>query len=265
VISVVTINIWNKQGPWPRRLEILRRQLAALDPDLIALQEVMHLPGAGANQAEELAQPLDFRVAYATAWPIAGGPLELGNALLSRWPILEQRTFTLPVERSGEEGRSLLYALVDAPAGRLPVYVTHLSWQFHVSHVRAQQVRAVDDAVRETAGAGVLPPILMGDFNAEPESDEIRFLRGLTALGGRGTYWADCFALAGRGPGATYSRQNPYAADLREPERRIDYVFVRGPDKHKRGEPLAARVVLTEPEGEVWPSDHFGVHAEISD
>jgi endonuclease/exonuclease/phosphatase family metal-dependent hydrolase len=265
VIKAVTINLWNKQGPWPRRLELLRRGLAALDPDVVGLQEVLRLPGAGLDQAEELAAPLEMASAYAPAWPIAGGPLLMGNALLSRWPILEQQSFALPVDDPADDGRTLLYALLDAPGGRLPVYVTHLSWQFHLSHLRARQVRCIDDRARETLGRGTLPPILMGDFNAEPDSDEIRFLRGLGALGGRGTYWADCFGIAGQGPGATFSRRNPYAADLVEPERRIDYVFVRGPDKHKRGEPRAARLVLDAPDADgVWPSDHFGVYAEIA-
>ncbi len=56
---------------------------------------------------------------------------------------------------------------------------------------------------------------------------------------------------------------NPFAGETNEPERRIDYVFVRGPDRQLRGEPLTARVVATESEGGVFPSDHFGVYAEI--
>jgi endonuclease/exonuclease/phosphatase family metal-dependent hydrolase len=264
MIRVVTINLWNKQGPWPERLRLLARGLRELEPDLVGLQEVLHLPGHPPDQADELAAPLELRAIYGPAWHIAGGPLAFGNALLSRWPILEHENLPLPVGDQAE-GRALLHALVEAPRGRLRVFVTHLSWQFHLADVRARQVRAIDDAVRDRLGKDELPPILMGDFNAEPDSDEIRFLRGLSALGGRGTYWADCFAIAGRGPGATYSRDNRYAADLREPARRIDYVFVRGPDKLHRGEPLAARVVLDQPEGDVWPSDHYGVYAEISD
>jgi hypothetical protein len=31
---------------------------------------------------------------------------------------------------------------------------------------------------------------VMGDFNAEPDSDEIRFLRGLTGFGGPCVYFA---------------------------------------------------------------------------
>ena len=46
--------------------------------------------------------------------------------------------------------------------------------------------------------------------------------------------------------------------------RRIDYVFVRGPDKKVRGKPLAARVVMEEIEGGVCASDHYGVYAEVS-
>ncbi len=70
--------------------------------------------------------------------------------------------------------------------------------------------------------------------------------------------------MAGDGsPGHTFAQRNTYAAALGEPNRRIDYVFVRGPDAKGRGRPLAARVVLDQPKGGVFPSDHFGVYAEI--
>jgi endonuclease/exonuclease/phosphatase family metal-dependent hydrolase len=103
-----------------------------------------------------------------------------------------------------------------------------------------------------------------GDFNAEPDSDEIRFMRGLTGLGGKCVYFADSFGIAGEGPGFTFARRNPYAAQVREPNRRIDYIFVRGPDDRGRGEPLSARVCFDEPTHDVWPTDHFGVSATIS-
>jgi endonuclease/exonuclease/phosphatase family metal-dependent hydrolase len=81
-------------------------------------------------------------------------------------------------------------------------------------------------------------------------------------------YFADAWAATAgldpaSGPGWTYDRRNPYALRSREPSRRIDYVFVRGPDRSLRGEPLSARLVLTEAVDGVWPSDHFGVLAEI--
>ena len=122
----------------------------------------------------------------------------------------------------------------------------------------------IAERVQELAPTDGFPPIVMGDFNAEPDAHEIRFMRGLATLRGRSVYFADCFALCGDGPGHTYARSNVYAEKLREPNRRIDYIFVRGPDRRLRGEPLAARVVFADEEGGVFPSDHYGVLAEIS-
>jgi endonuclease/exonuclease/phosphatase family metal-dependent hydrolase len=103
----------------------------------------------------------------------------------------------------------------------------------------------------------------VGDFNATPDADEIRFMKGLCSLGGKSVYFADTFGIAGRGDGTTFSRHNPFASDLREPNRRIDYVFVRGPDARGRGEPLDAHVCFDRPIDGVYPSDHFGVSATI--
>jgi endonuclease/exonuclease/phosphatase family metal-dependent hydrolase len=264
-LRLLTINIWNRQGPWDKRLALLRAGVRALDPDLIGVQEVLHLDGAGPDQADNLAADLGYHTVFGKAWAIWGGALDLGNALLSRWPIREHKNLALPVLDEEEEHRALLYALVEAPVGHIPVFVTHLSWRFDSADERALQIRSVDDHARELAPVEkTFPPILMGDFNAEPDSDEMRFMRGLTALGGRSTYWADTFHIAGDGPGHTFSRRNPYARQVHEPSRRIDYIFCRGPDRWHRGEPLAARVVLDQPEGDIWPSDHFGVYAEVS-
>ncbi len=267
ILRVVTLNIWNNQGPWPERLRLIRRELEALAPHLIALQEVLHLDGGGnQDQAQAIADGLGYHCAFASAWHIGGG-LQFGNALLARWPIVEAQNFILPVEPD-DETRGLLYALVDAPCGRVPVFVTHLSWQLHRSDVRQQQVAMIATKVRELAPTdkdGGFPPIIMGDFNAEPDSDEIRYLRGYNARLGRSVYFADCFAAAGDGsPGYTYARENPFALRAHEPSRRLDYIFVRGPDDRYRGEPLSARVCFDEQVDGVFPSDHFGVVASIS-
>jgi endonuclease/exonuclease/phosphatase family metal-dependent hydrolase len=145
--------------------------------------------------------------------------------------------------------------------------VTHLTYQQHLGHWRCRQVRALADLVKALA-TGEAPPIVAGDLNADPDSDEMRFLRGLTPLGGASVYFADAWATTagqapGAGPGWTYDRRNPYALRSREPSRRIDYILVQGPDRRLRGEPLSAAIVLDEPTAGVWPSDHFGVLAEV--
>ena len=40
-IRVVTLNIWNRSGPWEERFGAIKTTLARLSPDLIGLQEVI--------------------------------------------------------------------------------------------------------------------------------------------------------------------------------------------------------------------------------
>jgi endonuclease/exonuclease/phosphatase family metal-dependent hydrolase len=316
-LKVGTLNVWNKSGPWAERRELIRRDIAALVPDVLGLQELMRLlpsspgqkeaPGtlAGRGQGTPNGVPLEpygvpgsdspwsiqndqlselvdglslpegvsYQRCYFEARAYGGG-LMLGNGLLSRFPILEARGFALPGEESGET-RCLIYALLETPDGKLPVFVTHLNWKFHHGSVRVRQMRFIVDRIDELAPEGDtaadrLPTVLLGDFNAEPDSDEIRYLRGLHTIEGRSVHFADSWIWAGDGtPGYTFDRKNGFALRSNEPPRRIDYVFVRGPDPALRGEPLRSRLAFTESatssSGEtVWPSDHYGLIAELA-
>jgi endonuclease/exonuclease/phosphatase family metal-dependent hydrolase len=262
-LRVATLNIWNRFGPWEQRLAAIRAGVRDLGADVLGLQEVVRLaPGEGdqLDQAAAIADGFGYHVAYGRAhderW--------YGNAVLSRWPISRTHVYELP--RVGtEERRSLLYAAIDAPFGLLPFFVTHLNWKLDEGHVRAVQMREVVQRIDALSNPDAFPAVLVGDFNAEPEADEIRFLRGLTQLGhARSVYFQDAFALAGNGtPGFTYARSNPYAAPLREPDRRIDYVMVRGRDERFRGEPLEARLCFQEAIDGTFPSDHYGVTATL--
>jgi endonuclease/exonuclease/phosphatase family metal-dependent hydrolase len=259
---VVTVNIWNRLGPWPQRAPLLREGLLALDADVVGLQEVLDFTGQP-NQAEELLAGTGWNIFYAPAWHIGGG-LTFGNAIASRHAIRDGACLPLPTP-AGLDTRSIAFARVDAPHGPLPVFVTHLTVDAHLTRVRCAQARALAEHVARLAPIGEPPPVVMGDFNAEPDADEIRFLRGLTALDGASVYLADAWLASGAdGPGHTWDRRNPYALATREPSRRIDYVFSRGPDRYGRGEPLAARVALDRPVDGVWPSDHFAVVADLA-
>jgi len=264
-LRALTFNIWNRQGPWAERLPLIREGLRALEPDVIGLQEVLGL--GGVSQADEIASGLGLHVHYGPAWQLGGG-VTFGNAVLSKYPFVTTEVHS--IGDAAGQGRSIAYALVDAPCGKVPVFVTHLTYEMFLGHLRCQQVRALTDYVAERAPIGdeTFPPVLLGDFNAEPDSDEMRFLRGRTPLGGKSVYFADAWIATAHtrppaDPGWTYDRRNPYALRSREPSRRLDYVYVRGPDRKLRGEPLSARLVFDEPTGDVWPSDHFGVLVEI--
>lgn len=265
-LRVATLNIWNRFGPWEQRLVAIRAGVAQHAPDLLGMQEVLRLEpgeGDGLDQAAAVGAGFGYHAAYARArdqrW--------YGNAALSRWPIVESQTLELP--RCGtDEKRCLLYAAIDAPFGRVPFFVTHLNWKLDHGHVREAQVREIAafiEAVVTSGASAAFPAILVGDLNAPPDSDEIRYLRGLTSLGGaRRVFFQDAFEVAGGGaPGVTFGRSNPFAAPLREPDRRIDYVFVHGRDERFRGEPLEASVAWDAPVDGTFPSDHFGVVATL--
>ena len=261
-LRVATLNIWNRFGPWEERLAAIRACLGGLAPDLLGLQEVLKLDegeGDGLDQAAAIADGFGYQVAYACRkgerW---------GNAVLSRWPIGRREAFDLPSAGTNEK-RTLLFAEIAAPFGPIPFFVTHLNWKFDEGHVRELQVREIARQIESLVAPEAFPAVLVGDFNAEPDADEVRFLRGLTSLGGpRRVYFQDAFALAGDGsPGFTFSGRNPFAAPLREPDRRVDYIFVRGRDERARGLPLDARVCFDRPIDATFPSDHFGVIATL--
>ena len=77
-------------------------------------------------------------------------------------------------------------------AGRLSFISTHLSWELDASVVREEQVVAVDAFARTRHRD--LPTIMVGDFNASPDADSIRFLTGRKSLRSKSTYWRDAFA-----------------------------------------------------------------------
>jgi endonuclease/exonuclease/phosphatase family metal-dependent hydrolase len=260
-LRILTLNIWNRQGPWEERLRLLRAGVKALDPDLVGLQEV--IDNAGHTQAQDIAAGLGYESAFGVAHDHGGG-VGFGNAVLSRWPIASSRVVPLPTGET-QEHRALLCTQIASPHGTIPFFVTHLNWKFHHGVVRERQVVAIAETVKQDAPISGLPPVLTGDFNAEPEAAEIRFLKGLQSLEGKSTFFADCFGICGEGRGFTYdATRNPFAAPTHEYPRRIDYVFVRGPDEQVRGKPLSARVVLEEVNAGVAASDHYGVLAEVS-
>src|SRR5690606_20911119 len=117
---------------------------------------------------------------------------------------------------------------------------------------------------RVAENSGEVPPIVMGDFNAVPESDEIRLMTGLAPPPVSGQVFYDAWQVANaHEPGYTWHRQNPYTAAALEPDRRLDYVFVGRPTGTGVGHVERCWLVGTEALDGVFPSDHYGVAAEI--
>jgi endonuclease/exonuclease/phosphatase family metal-dependent hydrolase len=108
------------------------------------------------------------------------------------------------------------------------------------------------------------PPVVCGDFNAEPASEEIRMMTGLTTCPVEGLVFHDAWSVAGAGgSGLTWDNRNPHVEAEMEPDRRIDYVFAGWPEARGAGHVVDCRVVADQPLDGVWPSDHHAVLAEL--
>lgn len=265
-LRVLTWNLWWRFGPWEARRPAIAATLARLDADVICLQEVWD--DGTVNLAAELADGLGFHHAY--GWLLEHDGVRFGNAVVSRWPITGHEVLPLPATEGAEERRTCVRADVAGPRGDLQVFSTHLNWRFDQSAVRQGQVRAICRFVADSRpeGGRTMPPILGGDFNATPDSDEVRMVTGRAATPEPGLVFHDAWEVAGRpssssADGTTWSNENPYARLDLEPDRRIDYVFVGWPKAGGAGHVTDCTVEGLEPVGGVVPSDHLAVLAEL--
>lgn len=264
-MRVLTWNLWWKFGPWEARQPAIAAELAAVDPDLALLQEVWAEPG-GPDQARLLAEAGGRHLARTTGGD--GGPDAFGNAVLSRWPLEVAEIIRLTGPTGQPSHRSALACWVEAPHGPWLVVVTHLAWRYDESELRQRQLAEVVDLIeRHRSTDPEAPPVILGgDFNAVPHSDEIRRLTGLAPTYRPGLVFTDVWDAVGDGPGHTWTRDNPNSAEALWPRRRLDYVFVSWPRPKPTGNPLAAELVGTRPDGRgVVGSDHYGVVVTLDD
>ncbi len=282
-LRVITLNFWGIEPPLDRRIALAIEQLKELKPDVICLQEVRPLDGlAERTTAEVIAEHLGMYAAYAEAVTWGAGEAGMktagqeGLAILTRSHLLEKRVLPLPEPRPADQ-RILLSGLVATDAGPIWVHTTHLHYRLDDGLAREHQVLAIDEAIRAHRTNESPPQILCGDLNATPDSDEIRFLRGLTTLGGRRTHFQDAWLRLHREPergegwqhGITWASDNEFTRPLRslDIDRRIDYIFVTSRKKDGRGTIHDCRVVMTKRDGDgpgaICASDHYGVMADV--
>ena len=282
-MRVVTLNFWGTEPPLERRIALAVRQLAALGVDVVCLQEARPLDGvSGRTTADAIADGLGMVAHYARAVAWSDGVYpnlpagQEGLAILAR-QILDTQVVPMPDPRPAE-ARLLLSAQIPTAAEPIWVHTTHLHFRLDDGVARERQVLAIDDHIRALGRDNTTPPhILCGDMNATPDSDEMRFLRGLTTLGGRRTHFQDAWLRLHREPqpgdgpaqGITWSSENRQTRPLRslDIDRRIDYIYVTSRKKDGRATIHDCRVVLTERDGDgddaICASDHYGVMADV--
>ena len=285
-LRVVQLNVDSLVSPgWSERRHEIVAWLDELDADVVCLQEVWQddrHPNTGGWIAEHAAGDWHWEFGgFPPPDPASVGAdpsIRFGSAILSRWPIDAVEVLSLPLVEK-EEGpphlilrppalpRGMPFELVHVRTAGVDVYSTHLQPMAAQAFHRVRQVLFVDEVVGRTCDPGSsMPPILCGDFNAEPSSDEIRFLTSNAVLDGRSTYYQDSWAMVHDGGGFTWDPANDLAARANEPRRRIDYVFVGEPTLRPdgAGRVLAASLAFDEQRTGTFASDHFGLCVDVA-
>lgn len=244
------------------RLEMAISELKALDPDIVAVQEASDSRRHG-NVPDRLARALGFHVVFAPATEHLFGLRLLdrlvvsllgfkeGSAILSRFPIVASEVYELPRCLRWIERRILLRAELSTLWGPLQIFSTH------TARGDECQMERVGEIVRDRLSAG--PSLLMGDFNT-PETSKV-----LTTLREEAGF-VDAFRTANpeaQGPTVWQHIEVPTSTV----SRRVDFILLLN-GRESAAKVRSSRIVLDRP-GQLpngsllWPSDHYGVLADL--
>ena len=243
-LHVATLNIRNLADRWPARLTLLLADMAALQPDVLGLQEVVHVM----QQDRIIGAAGEGHYTALRAW--AGRP-EYGNSLLVRAPIPAATSDRLDLDH----GRSALLTDLPLPGGAMvQTVVTHLHHLVPDAAVRDQQTATLLDVLGRDDTTS-RPTMVMGDFNADPT--EPAYARMVDA-GFRSAF----VEANGSEPAVTWPSglQGP-AIDTDGDPSCLDYIWIRGPIRA-----IDARLVFDRPDPDdagLYPSDHFGIAAHL--
>ncbi|WP_054957718.1 endonuclease/exonuclease/phosphatase family protein [Paenibacillus dakarensis] len=203
--------------------------------EIIGLQEVDRYYSARSDlkdQPKELAEMLGYHYAYGANLNLApaAGQTEnrqYGTAILSKYPILEANNVFL--SSFGKEQRGLLHAVVNVKGVRVNVFNTHLGLDVQSRMVQAQEII-------EIASAQEGHSVLVGDFNATPDSEEFKLL-----------------LQSGLFVNAFEGIEDAYTFPVVNPNRTIDYILTSPGAEHEN-----QRVINTD------ASDHLPIVSDVT-
>jgi endonuclease/exonuclease/phosphatase family metal-dependent hydrolase len=243
-LTIGTLNLRNIADRWDERLPLLLADMAALQPDLLGLQEcvfALHqdriLGAAGAGH-------------YGVHRGWAGRP-EYGNSLLVRQPLLAAGTERLDLGLN----RSALRTSVTLPGGgSLAMTVTHLHHLTADEGLRDEQAAAML-AWLDAADPRPAAEVVVGDFNAGP--DEPTYRR-MTGAGFRSAH----LEANGAEPPVTWpSGIKAPGMDTEGPAECLDYIWLRGGASAEACRLAFDRPAVDDPT--LYPSDHLGLVATV--
>jgi endonuclease/exonuclease/phosphatase family metal-dependent hydrolase len=164
-MRIVTYNIHKGRGMDGRTsISRIAKVLGELSADIIAVQEIFAEGDSEKGQVEELAAELGLKSAFACTRHRRGRPY--GNAILTRWPIIESRDMDISHRR--RERRGCIRADLETPRGTLHIFNIHMGTSYFERRHQVRNLLSAKHLHDDLCG----PRLLVGDFN--------EWIRGLT-------------------------------------------------------------------------------------
>jgi endonuclease/exonuclease/phosphatase family metal-dependent hydrolase len=164
-MRIATYNIHKARGMDGRTsTRRIARVLADLDADIIALQEVFAVCDAQEGQVEAIASELGLNWAFGCARHHRNRPY--GNAILTRWPILQSQEMDISWMR--RERRGCIRADLKTPEGTLHIFNIHMGTSYFERRHQVRSLLSSKQIIDNLSG----PRLLVGDFN--------EWIKGLT-------------------------------------------------------------------------------------
>ena len=253
-LKVLTYNIWGWNPPFERRLDLIIRGIADLDPDLVGLQEVMESPDSDGSDNSALIIANRLEELTGKRWYLYKqnshnfGDSVFGFGILSQFPIFQKGYRFIP---RGEFDRILQWAQVETPIGFINFYNTHLSYGDQWE-IRIEQAVKIKEYIQEDDTTTLhMSTIMCGDFNDRPGTVPIATF---TLEEPHSVWFYDTWEVMHPG-------ELGYTAPIWEPSMRIDYVFLKAGEN---GAVTTSQLVFDEPDSNgLYPSDHIGVFTTI--
>lgn len=230
---------WNIQGgnssDGDAHWDSIVSTIAAEDPDIVTLQEVHNDKGhlvdgrPGINQYQTL---LDTFPAYEGHFARSdtnayGG--SAGQLILSKYPINEKVSYTLPNDSSGAVDRSMGGVNIGVGGTAVRVYSTHLSAGDGAAAVARREAQARYVLGKLPADKMSTPMLFTGDLNVRPDAAIRSWIAACRVARHLDTGQRQHRCRRGHSPGQRRRRADRLRLRLRRPR------CVRGPHPHHDG------------------------------
>jgi endonuclease/exonuclease/phosphatase family metal-dependent hydrolase len=160
-LRILSWNIW-----FDGNLDKVNSFLENNNADIIGLQEVMQVGGV-LQLSKKFIEELGYKYIYAPVFKIQknGSKVDVGNAIFSKYPILNSKIHNL----SKTDNRLAVETTIQIANRQVHVFSTHLI-HTHQQRSKVQEEQA-DNLISILPNENI---ILMGDFNALPDSEAIQ-------------------------------------------------------------------------------------------